>query len=147
MLTRIHGLQTVYGSRLPDCSRIFVDMGLSTGIGFTFLIYALSRGGTLFLRGGKAVDTLEALSAYRVQAMVASPKSLAEMADLCDATPAFAAGLDVVVSSGSQLTRALSERVRARLCTNLVSAYGSTEAGVVAAAPASAIASIDGAVG
>lgn len=147
VFARVHGLQTVYGSRLPDCARIFVDMGLSTGIGFTFLMYTLSRGGTLFMRTDKVIETLEALAAYRVQAIVASPKGLGEIAELCDRVPAFPGGLDVVISSGSQLTRTLSERVRSRLCTNLVSAYGSTEAGVVAAAPASAMARTEGAVG
>ncbi len=145
--TRVHRLLTVYGSRFPDCSRIFMDVGLSTGVGLTFFIYTLWRGGTLFLRGGKPVETVETLSSHRVQAMLASPKSLAEMAELCDEMPAFPGGLDVVIWTGSSMSRALSERVRARLGTNLVSSYGSTEAGVAASGPVAAFAKIDGAVG
>jgi acyl-coenzyme A synthetase/AMP-(fatty) acid ligase len=145
--TRVHRLVTAYGNRFPDCSRIFMDVGLSTGIGFTIFVYTLWRGGSLFLHGGGSADILEALSSYRVQAMVASPKSLAEMAELCDRIPAFFGGFDVVVWTGSQMSRALSERVRSRLCANLVCSYGSTEAGVAASAPARVIAATEGAVG
>ena len=52
------------------------------------------------------------------------------------------------VASGSLLSRALSERVRARMCSNLLLAtYGSTEISPVAAAAAHKIADIKGAVG
>ena len=145
--TRIHRLQTVYGSRFADCSRIFMDVGLSTGIGLTAFMYLLSRGGSLFLHGGKAIETFEALAAYRVQAMIASPQSLAKMAELFDQNPALCPSLDVVVSTGSLLTKALSERVRSRFGSNVISSYGSTEACVAAAGPANVLAKVNGAVG
>jgi acyl-CoA synthetase (AMP-forming)/AMP-acid ligase II len=144
---RVYRLQTAYGNRFPDCSRIFVDVGLSTGIGLTIFIYTLWRGGSLFLRGPKATDLLEALSFYKVQAMVASPRSLAELVEFCDSVPGFSSGMDVVVSTGSLLTRTLAERTCARLAPNVVCSYGSTEAGVAASGAARAIAKIDGAVG
>ena len=51
------------------------------------------------------------------------------------------------MSGGSLLSHELARRVRARMCSNLVSAYGSTEAGIVASAPASVVAVTEGAVG
>ena len=42
---------------------------------------------------------------------------------------------------------ALRERVRARMCSHLIACYGSTEANIVATAPAVAIADTAGAVG
>jgi acyl-CoA synthetase (AMP-forming)/AMP-acid ligase II len=147
ILNRVQGLNAAYGSRLPNCSRIYLNMGLSTGIGFTFLIYTLSRGGTLLMPGRTAMDTLDALAFLSIQAMIAAPKSLAEMADLWDQVPTAYAGFDVIVSSGSLLTRTVAERVRTRLCNNLVVAYGSTEAGIAAAGSSQSVASIEGAVG
>src|SRR5205807_1570581 len=55
--------------------------------------------------------------------------------------------LDVIVSTGSLLSRSLSERVRSRLGQDLISNYGSTEMSTVATAPAHLIAEIPGAVG
>ncbi|MBX9847046.1 MAG: fatty acid--CoA ligase family protein [Xanthobacteraceae bacterium] len=147
VLTRVYRLQTAYGNRFPDCSRIFMDVGLSTGIGLTFFIYVLSRGGTLFMRGDRSTDTLEALSAHSVQAMVASPQSLAQMAELYDQNPSLGRSFDAIVSTGSFLTPALSERIRSRLGAHVVSSYGSTEAGVAASGPATALAKVQGAVG
>ncbi|MBX9823614.1 MAG: acyl--CoA ligase [Xanthobacteraceae bacterium] len=147
VLTRVYRLQAAYGNRFPDCSRVFMDVGLSTGIGLTFFIYVLSRGGTLFMRGGRSIDTLDALSAYSVQGMVASPQSLAQMTELFEQNPSLGRSFEVIVSTGSLLTPTLSERVRARLGANVVSSYGSTEAGVAAAGPAAALARVQGAVG
>jgi len=145
--TRVHRLLTAYGSRFSDCSSIFMDVGLSTGIGFTIFVYTLWRGGSLFLRGGGPAGLMEALASHRVQGMVASPKSLAEMAELADQGSPSYAGFDTVVWTGSLMSRTLSERVRSRICSNLVCSYGSTEAGVAASAPAGAIAKVEGAVG
>lgn len=147
VLMRLGRRPATYGNRFPTCSRIFLDIGLATGSGFAYLIYTLSRGGTLFMRGGSGMESLEALTANRVQAMVASPKTLAEVADLCDEVPAFAATFEIVISTGAMLTKALAERVRARLCPHVVSVYGSTETSNIAAAPASVIAKIENAVG
>jgi acyl-coenzyme A synthetase/AMP-(fatty) acid ligase len=147
VLRRVQEIQAVYGNRFPDCSRIFMTVGLSTGVAHTFVVHTLSRGGTLFMPGPSAAETLERLSAYRIQALLAPPNSLAEMAGLCEKTQAFRGGLDVVISTGSMVTKALSERVRALLSTNFVCSYGSTEAGVAASGPASEMSAIEGAVG
>lgn len=139
--------QTVFGHRYAECSRIMLDTGWSTAMAFTTLIYVLSRGGMLALRGRSIPETLQALINYRVQALVGSPGSLANLVDLQDKTPHSVPQLEAIVSIGSNLTPALAERVRSRLGTNLISAYGSTEAGVVASAPSTVLAKIAGAVG
>ncbi len=147
VLARILRHNTVFGSGLPDCSRIFVDLGFATSLGYFFLIYTLARGGTLFFRGSDAAETMQAFGLYKVQAMVAAPAGLAEFLGYYEGASGFPPSFDVVVTGGSLLSGPLSERVRARLCANLISAYGSTEASVVAAAPAHAIAQVEGAVG
>jgi acyl-CoA synthetase (AMP-forming)/AMP-acid ligase II len=79
--------------------------------------------------------------------MVASPAALAEFVGYYESAPALTAALDVVLSVGGMLSRSLSERVRARVCSNLIACYGSTEANIVATALAHAIAETSGAVG
>src|SRR5262245_26372376 len=41
----------VFGNRFGNCSRIYCDVPVSSSLGFQFLIYALSRGGTAFFPG------------------------------------------------------------------------------------------------
>jgi acyl-coenzyme A synthetase/AMP-(fatty) acid ligase len=148
MLLRASGRQTVYGGRIANASRFYVDMGLSSGVGNSFLLYVLTKGSALFIRGSdRLIDTLEGLAVFGVDAIIGSPRGLADIAELSDKLQAFAAGLDVVVSSGSMLSRTLAEQLRAQVCSNLVAAYGSTEGGVTAAAPASLVGKIEGAVG
>lgn len=147
LIERIARQNWTFGSAVAPCSRIFIDPGLGTAIGFLFWLYTLAKGGTAVVRGPDAVETMQAFILYKVQAMVASPAALAEFVGYYESAPSLAAGLDVVLSVGGMLSRSLSERVRARICSNLVACYGSTEANIVATAPAHAIADTPGAVG
>ena len=61
--------------------------------------------------------------------------------------PEYRCGLEAMFTAGSVLPEALSERVRARLCTNLTNGYGSTEATMVASMPAHFARGIVGAMG
>jgi acyl-CoA synthetase (AMP-forming)/AMP-acid ligase II len=147
LIERIARHSWTFGSSVAPCSRIFVDPGLGTAIGFLFWLYTLAKGGTAVVRGPDAVETMQAFTLYQVQAMVASPAALAEFVGYYESAPSLTAALDVVLSVGGMLSRPLSERVRARICANLVACYGSTEANIVATAPAHAIAGTPGAVG
>jgi acyl-coenzyme A synthetase/AMP-(fatty) acid ligase len=55
--------------------------------------------------------------------------------------------IELVMSGGDLLSKSLSERVRASICSHLVACYGSTEASMTATAPAHAIGHIRGGVG
>jgi acyl-CoA synthetase (AMP-forming)/AMP-acid ligase II len=147
VFTRTHRHNTVFGAKFADSTRTLVDLGLSTGLGFISVIYTLSRGGTVFFRGSDAIETMQAFGLYTVQAMVGTPAGLAEFVDCYEQAPMFGPSLEVIVMGGSTLLQSLSERARARLCSNLIAAYGSTESGMVAAAPSHAIAHVVGAVG
>jgi acyl-CoA synthetase (AMP-forming)/AMP-acid ligase II len=61
--------------------------------------------------------------------------------------PAYQSGIEVVVTPGDVLSRALSDRVRARICSHVVVAYGSTEASMSATAHAHEAAAVPQAVG
>ena len=143
---RIARYAWLYGSTFPSCSRIFIDPGLATALGHHFWLHTLQRGGMVMFRGKEAGETFQALGLYGVQAMVAAPAALAEFVDLCEAVPALSPDLDVIWTGGSLMSRALAERVRSRLCSNLICNYGSTETNTVASAPSHAL-RVPGAVG
>jgi acyl-coenzyme A synthetase/AMP-(fatty) acid ligase len=65
----------------------------------------------------------------------------------CDRNPTIDLRVDTIVTAGSLLPQQLLERVRPRLCTHLITGYGSTETALSATAPAHRIAHIPGAAG
>jgi acyl-coenzyme A synthetase/AMP-(fatty) acid ligase len=137
----------VFGARLADCRRIYSDMPISTSPGFRFLLATLWRGGTYFLPGDSFQSTLTAMEQYRAQCVVAPPSGLELLLKWFEVTPAYQSNLQVVLTAGDILSQELSRRVRARLCSHLVSFYGSTEANTTASAPAHQIEHVAGAVG
>lgn len=147
LFERIARHELLFGNRLPDCSRILLNVGLATSFGFRFLLHGLWRGGTLFFPGDRLESTLQAFDRHGIQAMISAPYGLAKFAEFCGASRSLQSPMDVILSAGSYLSAALSQQVLARLCPNLISAYGSTETNTIATAPAQAIAGIPGAVG
>ena len=147
LVRRLYSFDVAFGSRIPACTRSFLDPGIAANFGFLWGVYTLARGGTLFLRGRDAAETLQALTLYNVQCLIAAPGGLAEILDYYERSPAFTSPFDVVLSIASMLVKPLADRVRATLASNLVGAYGATEGNPVAAAPAHHMAEIPGAVG
>jgi acyl-CoA synthetase (AMP-forming)/AMP-acid ligase II len=137
----------VFGNRLGNCSRIYSDVPVSSSLGFQFLIYALSRGGTAFFPGDNFPDTLRAFEQYRVQCVVGSPGGFENLLRWFDATPSYQSNIEVLFCGGDVLSRSLSDRLRARICSHLIAAYGSTEASMSAAAHAHEIVDVPRAVG
>jgi acyl-CoA synthetase (AMP-forming)/AMP-acid ligase II len=147
MLRRLQAYDVAFGNTVPTCSRFFLDLGLTASFGYTWAMYILARGGAIFLRGADPAETMQAFDLYKVQCMIAAPTGVMEFLDYYERSPDFACPFDVIMASGSLLSRALSERVRARMCSNLLATYGATEISPVASAPAHRIADIQGAVG
>jgi acyl-CoA synthetase (AMP-forming)/AMP-acid ligase II len=140
-------LDHVTGNWLASCTRLFMQMGLAAALSYQYLVHMLSRGGTVFFAGETAEETLRAFEVFKIQAMIATPSTLAHLLGLCDRHPAIELRLDTIFSAGGQLAPALAERVRPRLCSQLITGYGSTETALSATAPAHRIASTPGAAG
>ena len=147
IIRRLQAYSAAFGYRSFACSRVFIDVGLTTSYGYTWTLYVLSRGGAVFYRGSDAAETMQAFGLYNVECMVASPSGIAEFLDYYEQSPDFVCPFGVMFASGSLLSRAMSERVRARMCQQLISTYGSTEVSPVATAAAYRIAGVAGAVG
>jgi acyl-coenzyme A synthetase/AMP-(fatty) acid ligase len=135
------------GTRVAVCARLFCDLGITTGPAFRYLIFMLSRGGTIYYFGASSESTIQAFDLYNIQTMITSPSGLSEYLKFYEMHTAFRCNFENIVSSGGLLPKSLSERVLARMCQHLFSSYGATETGTIALAPAQMIADIPGAVG
>jgi acyl-coenzyme A synthetase/AMP-(fatty) acid ligase len=107
----------------------------------------LSRGGVFMFRGANAEVTLQAFELYKIQCLVMSPAALGEFAEYYERFPTHQGNVQLILSGGSLISRALADRVRSRICSNLVTFYGATEVHGIAAAPVQATQDIPGAVG
>jgi len=146
MAGRLLRYNTVYGSKVPRCSRVFCDLAWGTALGYQFFLYTLGRGGAFFVRGDTAENTLRAFEFYRIDHLVASPAGLADFLPEYDKYRCQHAP-DVVHAAGGAMSKSLSDRVRSRIASNLICDYGSAETSCVAAAPVSALEGVFGAVG
>ena len=138
---------TVFGNRLSDCSRIYSDVPVSSSLGFQFLIYALWRGGTAVFPGRNFENTLRAFEDFKVQCLVGSPGGSENLLRWFDLVPTYRSNIQGMFCGGDVLSQSLSHRLRARICSHLVTFYGSTEASMSATAHAHEIADVPRAVG
>ena len=146
MVSRINRQDLFFGPQSPFCGRTYLDLSLTTSLGFQTLLATLWRGGVLLMTGDSEA-TIKAIPRYKIQNMVGSPKGLMNFFEAVERRPEYRSGLEAVFTGGSILSEALSERVRARLCSNLTNGYGSTEATMVASMPAHFAKGITGAMG
>jgi acyl-CoA synthetase (AMP-forming)/AMP-acid ligase II len=135
------------GSRFAHSERLFCDVSFATSSGFRYALSLLSRGGTIYFLGPDPTDILQALDLYQIEGMATSPYGLGEFLKFFEADSAFETRFDYIICGGAMLSAELSRRVRARMCQNLYTSYGSTETTTTAFGPASVTESIPGAVG
>jgi acyl-CoA synthetase (AMP-forming)/AMP-acid ligase II len=147
LTARINHSLIVSGSRLANCSRIYSDFALASALGFQFLIYTLWRGGTAFFPGDNFPNTLRGIEDYKVQCLAGSPQGLEHLLRWFDTVPSYQSSIEVLFCAGDVLPPPLSLQLRSRICSHLVTAYTTGEAGISAAAGAHEVADVPGAVG
>ena len=133
--------------RWSASSRMFCDLGLSSSLGFYYVLYVLMRGGLIMLYGEDGVLTLQSFNLYAMESMATSPHGLAEYLKFYESQPAFACNFDHILVAGGALTKQLAERSWARMCPNLITTYGAAETGAVACGDARITTEVPGAVG
>jgi len=131
---RINRHLSVFGNRFANCQRIYSDVPISSSLGFQSLIYGLCRGGTIFFPGDSFASTLRAIEEYKVECLLGSPGGFENLLRWFDALPAYQSNIEVLLCAGDVLSESLSQRLRARICSHLISVYGSTEASMSATA-------------
>jgi acyl-CoA synthetase (AMP-forming)/AMP-acid ligase II len=138
---------STFGNRMANCSRIYSDVPVSSSLGFQFLIYTLSRGGTALFPGENFESTLRAMEDYKIQCLIGAPGGFETLLRWFDTMPSYQSSVEVIFCGGDVLSRSLSDRLRSRICSHLIAAYGSTEASMSAVAHAHEIANVPRAVG
>lgn len=133
--------------RWSRSQRLFCDLGLSSSLGFYYVLYMLSRGGMIMLMGEDTVGTLQALNVFEMENMATSPYGLAEYLKFYESQPAFRCGFDHILVAGGALTKQLAARAWARMTPNLITTYGAAETGAVASGDARVTTEVPGAVG
>lgn len=146
MATRIDRHKLFVGPRVPFCDRTYLDLPLTTPLGFQVLLAMLWRGGALLMPCG-GENTLGALSTYKIENIIGSPDNLLKLAGMIETGPGHSTALQAVFSAESNISQATSDRIRARLCSNLATGYMSEDGTMVASMPAHVASGIAGAVG
>jgi acyl-coenzyme A synthetase/AMP-(fatty) acid ligase len=106
----------------------------------------LSAGKTLFFAETQR-GTLQMIALYAVDMLVASSQQLRDLVREQLEAPIPIPSLRAIMTGGSLVSQTLMLDARARLCSHIVSQYGSTEAGATAFATADRLAGIEGASG
>ena len=76
-----------------------------------------------------------------------SPAGLEVLLKWFERYPALQSNFEVIFSGGDVLSKSLVDRVRSRICSNVIIGYGPTEASLTASAPVQLIEEVQGAVG
>jgi len=136
------------GADFTQRTRRLCYIGLSTLFGYLVMLRTLSEGG-LFCFPDVTDMAREArrIEMYRVQVLTASTGQLTFFTRYGKRNPGAFSALQLVTTAGSLLPAALAARVREFVCPNLISGYGASETGVVAAAPVERLNTDGGEVG
>jgi long-chain acyl-CoA synthetase len=134
-------------SAFADYERVLLIAGLMSAYGFTRAYEALYAGKTIcFAPFGR--PTLWLVNTYDIDLIIASPQQALALAEIQEKVTHYPlAGLKTIRIGGSVMARDGIQRIKNHLCRNVIIAYSSTEAGMVAIAPHDMIAEIPSAVG
>jgi acyl-coenzyme A synthetase/AMP-(fatty) acid ligase len=132
---RLNSYRYVFGEAHAKHQRMLCCMGLASSIGYLFLMHTLSRGGMYCVPDPSLDIKMSPCALYRVQTVVAAPATLAEFIDN-SGSPHSWPTIELVLTAGSVLPPQLAQKIRREVCANLIVFYGTTEAGVIAAAHA-----------
>ena len=133
--------------RWSRSSRMFCDLGLSSSLGFYYVLYMLGRGGMIMVMGKDTIGTLQSLNLFQTQNMATSPYGLAQFLKFYESQPTFGCNFDHILVAGGALTKQLAARAWARMSLNLITTYGAAETGAVASGDARVTTNVPGAVG
>lgn len=129
---------------LMGARRLVTMMGPSTLPGYMLPMTMLTCGG-MICYAGLPQDALQLVRSLSIDLIFSSAAQLrALVGALGDARPP---DLKQIVTIGSRLPTELLTQVQSRLCANVTMAYGTTETGAIAYAPASLLRQRDGVAG
>ncbi len=131
---------------LGTWDRLLSLPGVTSCWGFTLAAHVLFAGKTLIRATGPR-NSLQMISVYGAEAVVASSQQLRELVRVQTETSVPCPSLRVIMVSGGLVSRTLMLEARAKLCSSIVNQYGSTEAGSTAFAMADQVEDVEGGTG
>ena len=120
-------------------------LGPSTNLGFFIFLQNIWFGGTMFTNF--ANRTGRVIASRKIDAVFGSPASIGWLLGQIETDPVDCSSVKLVMSGGSVLPGSLARRIARFLCRHVVTGYGSTEVGFIAAAPVARLANIPGGAG
>jgi acyl-coenzyme A synthetase/AMP-(fatty) acid ligase len=127
--------------------KILIMPSLASTFGFNRACEVLNAGKTAFF-APTGEDALSLIRTFDVELVIASPSQALSLTDLKKQHPAYEFNsLQTLLIGGGKIAAERVAEVRAILCRDCLSQYGSTECGVVALAPFETISTMPGAVG
>ena len=132
--------------QLPAGTRQICTIGAGTGYGFMLRLAVLCGGGTIVMTTG-VQQILPLIAGHRVTHLALAPFSLQRLLQTLPAGVGPLPSLQQIEVGGSALPRRLRDLARQRLCANIVTQYGSAEAGPIAGANVDSLQGRPGAVG
>lgn len=130
---RIADQNLAFGEEFGRMTRRFSAIGFDVLFGYRLLIRTLAEGGLFCFRDPDTGRHARGLAYYKIQCAIGSPQQLADLADFGERHPGSFPSLEMVVCGGARLPPLLAERLRRHVCARLMTGYGSSEGGIVAA--------------
>jgi acyl-CoA synthetase (AMP-forming)/AMP-acid ligase II len=144
IVRRVHSRGLV--APLPDSATQISTIGVGSHYGFKNVVRVLWAGGRVVMPG-KPEKVASLIERHHVNYLVVAPITLQQIIALMPPGVGPFPSLQTIEFGGSMLPTRLYDLARSRLCPNIVSLYGTTESGVIAAAPMSALVDHPGAIG
>lgn len=131
---------------LSQPARVLAKVRPSAAYGFQVMMRVILDAGAIV--DAPPVERLgDAIERHQVTYLVTPPAVLSVFIASLRADEGPFRSLEVLEVSGSRLTEPLAALAARRVCSNVVSLYGSTEAGLIAVAPVRELVGVPGAVG
>lgn len=121
-------IESRLAASVSHAGRTLVLPTLTTNFGFTRSIMPLVQGEAIVF-AQQYEDAVRLIELYSVESLVGSPSQLVAVLETLDTCPSSTASLRMVKSGGGPLWGSLIEKLRQKLCSNIVDVYSSTEGG------------------
>ena len=108
-------------------------MSCIVGSEYHYIVYALSRGAMYCFPDPSLEATANKIARYKVHYLAASATTLGNIVTSPHADRELFSSIELVRTGGSHFPGKLCERVRETICSRVMSSYGSSETGTIAA--------------
>lgn len=134
---RLASYDYAYGGAFPRYgARLMCFPNFTSSLGYTYFLHVLQRGGTFFMPSEDFGLTVEALNAHGVTALALSPITLLELVNAAQGRPGLFDSVQAIFCTGGRLAPALADTAARTVCPRLITSFGSTELGAIAASHA-----------